>query len=166
MQVQQDLKMEMIWLTQQLYWEHVISCFNLKNVVLRNIPLPTGIALDSNMSLKTESKKWEMKDKPYCPILGSIIWGQLITWPDLSFSVSLLARFQANPGIEHWKALLHIIGYIKNTFNHGLTYSQDFDLTPSAFIDDDYGGCRDTCYLTSGYVFTMAVGTVTWSSKH
>ena len=41
--------------------------------------------------------------------------GQLATHPDLSFSVSLLARFQANPGIKHWKALMHVVGYIKNT---------------------------------------------------
>ncbi len=43
---------------------------------------------------------------------------------DLLFAVSLLSRFQADPGIEHWKSLLHIIGYIKNTINYGLTYSE------------------------------------------
>ena len=43
-----------------------------------------------------------MDDKPYRPILGSVMWGQLTTRPDLSFAVSLLSRFQANPGIDHW----------------------------------------------------------------
>ena len=28
-----------------------------------------------------------------------------------------------------------------------------------------YGGCKDTCCSTSGYIFTMAGGAVTWSSK-
>ena len=32
-------------------------------------------------------------------------------------------------------------------------------------MDADYGGCRDTCWSTSGYVFIMAGGPVTWSSK-
>ena len=117
------------------------------------------------MSPKTESKKQEMKDKPYHLILGSVMWGQLTTWPDISFSISLLARFQANPSIEHWKALLHVIGYIKNMLDYGLTYSQDFNLTPLAFVDTDYGRCKDTCCSTSGYIFTMAGGAVTWSSK-
>ena len=85
-----------------------------------------------------------MIHKPYQAILGSIMWGQLATHPDLSFSVSLLSRFQANPGIEHWKALLHVVGYIKNTMDYGLTYSRDVDLTPVAYVDADYGGCRDT----------------------
>jgi len=94
------------------------------------------------------------------------MWGQLATRPDLSFAISLLSRFQANPGIEHWNALLHVIGYIKNTIDYGLTYSREADLsTPIAFVDADYGGCRDTHRSTSGYVFTMAGGPVTWSSK-
>jgi hypothetical protein len=122
--------------------------------------------LDNNMSPKTNLEKKEMDDKPYRAILGSLMWGQLATRPDLSFSVSLLARFQANPGIEHWKALLHVMGYVKNTIDYGLTYSRDFDISPTAFVDADYGGCNDTRRSTSEYVFMMAGGAVTWSSKH
>ena len=96
------------------------------------------------MSPKTYSEKKEMDNKPYHSILGSVTWGQLATRPDLSFSVSLLARFQANPRIKHWKALMHVIGYIKNTLDYGLTYSRNFDLTPLAFVDADYEGCKDT----------------------
>ena len=93
------------------------------------------------------------------------MWGQLATRPNLSFSVSLLARFQSNPGIDHWNALMHVMGYIKNTLDYGLTYSRDSDLSPVAFVDADYGGCKDTRRSTSGYVFMMAGGAVTWSSK-
>ena len=118
------------------------------------------------MSPKTDSERKEMADKPYQPVLGSIVWGQLATCPDLSFAVLLLSQFQANPGIEHWKSLLHIIGYIKNTMDYGLTYSCNAELTPVAYVDADYGGCCDTRCSTSGYVFMMAGGAVTWSSKH
>lgn len=118
------------------------------------------------MSPKTESKRREMANKPYHLILGSVMWGQLAMHPDLSFSESLLARFQANPGLEHWKALIHVVGYIKNMLDYGLTYSCDFNLTPLAFVDADYGGCKDTHRSTLGYVLTMAGGAVTWSNKH
>jgi hypothetical protein len=60
---------------------------------------------------------------------------------------------------------MHVIGYIKNTLDLGLTYSRDYDLSPYAFVDSDYGGCRDTRRSTSGYVFIMAGGAVSWSSK-
>jgi len=165
MWVQQDLERGMIRLSQWPYWEHVINQFDLAHVVPRNVPLSVGLILENNMSPQTDSEKRQMLDKPYRPILGSIMWGQLATRPDLSFVVSLLSRFQANPGIQHWNALLHVIGYIKNTLNYGLTYSRDADLTPLAHIDANYGGCCDTKRSTSGYVFTMAGGPVTWSSK-
>jgi reverse transcriptase-like protein len=165
MRVQQDLNLGTIRLTQCPYWEHVLNRFGLDNVTPRNVPLPPGSILDSNMSPKTDSEKKVMNDKPYRSILGSIMWGQLATRPDLSFSVSLLARFQANPGIEHWNALMHVVGYIKNTLDFGLTYSCNSDLSPAAFVDADYGGCRDTRRSMSGYVFMMAGGAVTWSSK-
>ena len=165
MRVQQDLELGTIRLTQRPYWEQVLHCFQLENVVPRNTPLPVGILLDNDMSPKTDSEKREMNDKPYRSVLGSVMWGQLATRPDLSFAVSLLARFQANPGLAHWNALLHVIGYIKNTLNYGLTYSREFELSPTAFVDADYGGCRDTRRSTSGYIFTMAGGPVTWSSK-
>ena len=165
MQVQQDLELGTIQLTQRPYWEQVLSCYQLENVIPRNTPLPVRIILDNDMSPKTDSEKKEMKDKPYWSLLGSVMWGQLATRPDLSFSVSLLACFQANPGLGRWSALLHVIGYIKNTIDYGLTYSQDFDLSPTAYVDADYGGCKDTRRSTSRYVFTMARGAVSWSSK-
>ena len=93
------------------------------------------------------------------------MWGQLVTRPDLSFSVSLFACFQANLEIEHWNALMHVIGYIKNTLDYSLTYSRDAEFSIHAYIDTDYGGCRDTHQSTSGHVFIMAGGPVTWGSK-
>ena len=165
MRVQQDITLGTIRLTQRPYWEHVINRFDLTHVTPRNTPLPVGIILNNQMSPKTDSEKKEMNDKPYRAVLGSVMWGQLATRPDLSFSVSLLARFQANPGVNHWNALLHVIGYIKNTLDYGLTYSRDAEISPSAFVDADYGGCKDTRRSTSGYVFTMAGGAVSWSSK-
>ena len=63
------------------------------------------------------------------------------------------------------ESINHVIGYIKNTLDYGLTYSQDFNISPHAFVDVDYGGCKDTHWSTSRYVFTMAGGAVTWSSK-
>ena len=165
MKVQQDLKLGTVRFSQHPYWENVINRFNLGAIVPRNTPLPIGIIIDTNMSPKTDSEKKVMDDKPYRSVLGSVMWGQLATRPDLSFAVSLLTRFQANPGIDHWNALMHVIGYIKNTMDYGLTYSREDDLSPIAFVDADYGGCRDTRRSTSGYVFIMAGGAVSWSSK-
>ena len=165
MRVQQDLALGTVRLTQRPYWEHVMSRFDLSHVPPRNTPLPAGLTLDTSMSPQTDSERKAMGDKPYRSILGNVMWGQLATRPDLSFAVSLLSRFQSNPGIEHWNALMHVIGYIKNTMDYGLTYTRGNGVSPYAFVDADYGGCKDTRRSTSGYVFMMAGGPVAWSSK-
>ena len=108
MQVQQDLRSGTMRLTQRPYWEHVINRFHLDHVPPRNVPLPPGIILNHNMSPKTESEKKIMDEKPYRSILGSAMWGQLAMHLDLSFSVSLLTRFQASPGVDHWNMFVTI----------------------------------------------------------
>jgi hypothetical protein len=150
---------------QRPYWEYILNQINLMSIPPQNTPLLVGFIVDQNMSPKTDSETKEMGNKPYCSLLGSVMWGQLATQPDLSFAVSLLSWFQANPVIEHWKGLLHVVRYIKNTIDFGLTYSHDTNLTSLAYVNADYGGCHDTRRSTSGYIFTMSGGPFTWSSK-
>jgi len=90
------------------------------------------------------------------------MWVNSLTLLDLT----CCSRFQADSsGITHWNALMPIVGYVKNTLDYGLTYFHDADLTLLAYVDADYGGCRYTRRSTSGYVFIMEGGLVTWSSK-
>lgn len=94
------------------------------------------------------------------------MWAQVATHPDLSFAVGLLARFQSNPGPSHWKAMTHVLGYVKATLDYKITYHRDKgSLKPLGYVDADHGGDLDMCRSTGGYVFLMAGGPVSWSSK-
>ncbi len=73
MRVQQDLVSRTIRLTQRPYWEHVLNHFDLTHIPPRNTPLPMGITIDQNMSPKTDSERKQMTDKPYRPVLGSVM---------------------------------------------------------------------------------------------
>ena len=44
------------------------------------------------------------------------------------------------------------------------TNSNNFRLY--GYSDNDYGGCVDDCKSTTGYVFFMAGGAISWSSKN
>ncbi|KAF5391957.1 hypothetical protein D9757_003238 [Collybiopsis confluens] len=165
MRVDQDLDKGTVTLSQRAYFEQVLTRFKLNNITPRNTPLPIGIQLNADMAPITETEKREMKDKPYREVLGCVMWCQLATRPDLSFTVGLLSRFQSNPGIEHWKALMHVVGYIKNTIDYGIVFSRDCPLKPFGYVDASYGDDPDTRRSTSGQVFIMAGGPVSWSSK-
>ena len=68
----------------------------------------------------------------------------------------------------HWKSLLHILAYIKGTLDYYITYSKDAGcLTePVGYVDANYREDLDMHRSTSRYVFMMARGLVSWSSKH
>lgn len=156
-----------ISISQRVYLEQVLKQFGMQDCNPKSTPLPSGIDLSSLNSPQTEDDRAFMKDKPYNEALGSIMWAQGATRPDLSFAVNLLSRFQANPGRAHWNAILHVFAYIKGTLDYQITYHRGTDggLKPYGYVDSDYAGDTDTRRSTSGFVFMMAGGAVSWSSK-
>ena len=43
----------------------------------------------------------KIKNIPYASIVGSIMYDQVFTRPDIAFVVSMLGRYQNNPGMDH-----------------------------------------------------------------
>jgi hypothetical protein len=41
----------------------------------------------------------------------------ITTHPDITNAVSILARFNSNPGPTHWKAVKHLFRYLKGTID-------------------------------------------------
>jgi hypothetical protein len=54
---------------------------------------------------------------------------------------------------------------IKGTTDLGLMYRRNCDLTLKGWSDSDYAGGLDDRKSTSGYVFMVGSGSVSWSSK-
>ena len=95
-----------------------------------------------------------------------MIYLAICTRPDISYAVSYLSRFSANPGVPHWKAVKRIFRYLKGTIDLQLVYGPE--LGPeifTAYSDSDYGGSVDTGKSTGGYAITVGHGAVSWSSK-
>ena len=84
--------------------------------------------------------------------------------PDLSFAVSLVSRFQSNPGKAHWVAVKRILWYIKSTKSHKMTYSGKH-LKVIGNWNSDFSGDTDDGKCTSGYVFLLRRGAISWCSK-
>jgi hypothetical protein len=80
--------------------------------------------------------------------------------------VYTLAKFQDNPGIEHWKGVQHILQYLRKTKYCGLVYQQSANspLVPQGYCDANYADL-DTRKSTSGYAFLLAGAAVSWRSK-
>ena len=63
-----------------------------------------------------------MENIPYASVVGSLMYAQTCTRPDVSFVVGMLGRYQSNPGLDHWKAAKKVLRYLQGTKDHMLTY--------------------------------------------
>ena len=69
-----------------------------------------------------------MKSIPYASIVGSIMYAQVCTRPDLAFVTGMLGRYQSNPGLDHWKAAKKVLRYLQGTKGLMLTYKKSDNL--------------------------------------
>ena len=106
-----------------------------------------------------------MKGIPYLAEVGSLMYASLATRPDIMYATNKLSQFNADPGIPHWTALQWVLCYLKRTRNLALTLGGTIKPQLTGYMDSDYAGCTDTCQSTSGYIFTLGYGSVSWSSK-
>ena len=59
---------------------------------------------------------------PYASAVGCLMCAMVLTRPDLSYAVSVVSRYMANPGKEHWRAVKWILRYLNGTATYGLMY--------------------------------------------
>ncbi|CAM9408667.1 unnamed protein product [Choristocarpus tenellus] len=70
------------------------------------------ITLNPGMDLttrRTDGEELGQRYKPYCTILGKLMFLAGMTRPDLSNSVRELGRYAASPCDRHWKGLQHVL---------------------------------------------------------
>ena len=154
-----------ISLFQKSYCEHMLRHFNIENCSPKLTPLPPGLLLTTEDCPNTPKEANKMKDTLYWEALGSLMWLQVATQPNITYAVTLLSRFAHNPGKSHWTAIKHVLAYIKGTLNYGITYKADAELNPTGYVDSDFAGCKDTRRSTEGNIFIVAGGPVSWESK-
>ena len=86
------------------------------------------------------------------------------TRPDIAYAVCKLSRFTSSPSVEHWKAIARVLGYLKRTKDLGLFYN-NFPAVLEGYTDASWITSANDNKSTSGWVFTLAGGTVSWASK-
>ena len=165
-QIAQDAQSGAISLSQRQYCLDMLERFGLADCNPVTTPMNPGTRLSASMAPKDDSERDFMADKPYRNAVGALSYLATTTRPDIAFTVDQLARFGANPGPAHWKALLHLMRYVKGTLDMKLTYSATDDGPLfTTYSDADHGGDVDNGKSTAGYLVSVAGGAVSWASK-
>jgi ribonuclease HI len=71
----------------------------------------------------------------------------------------------ARPTTAHWAAAKGVLRYVAGTKDYGITYGGIGDTKIIGYCDADFAGDIDTRRSTTGYVFTIGGGAVSWSSR-
>nr|AAO66536.1 retrotransposon protein, putative, Ty1-copia sub-class [Oryza sativa Japonica Group] len=145
-----------ITLLQSHYVEKILNRFGY----IDSKPSPTPY--DPSLLLR-KNKRIIRNQLEYSQIIGSLMYLASATRPDISFAVSKLSRFTSNPGDDHWHALERVMRYLKCTMELGLHYS-GYPAVLEGYSDSNWISDVDEIKATSGYVFTLGGGTVSWRS--
>ncbi|XP_040869041.1 secreted RxLR effector protein 161-like [Glycine max] len=105
-----------------------------------------------------------MQEIPYVSAVGSLMYAQVCTRPDIVFIVGVLGRYLSNPGLQHWKAMKRVMQYLKRTKGYILAYQKSDNLEIIGYSDFDFAGYQDIKRSTSRYIYMLAGGTISWKS--
>ena len=56
---------------------------------------------------------------PYKNAVGCLMYAMVLTRPNIAHVISVVSRYMASPGKEHWMAVKWIMRYLNGTLNCG-----------------------------------------------
>ncbi len=133
----------------------------MEKVNLVGTPLNPGVTLEPNLDRNVGDQS-----NSYARLIGELQFLTNAMQPDITFAISQLLSYTANPTMQHISALKCVLCYLSGTRSFSITYSNILG-HPNYFLgytDASFTNMDDLKSITR-YVFMMASGTITWFSK-
>ncbi|KAK4352611.1 hypothetical protein RND71_028129 [Anisodus tanguticus] len=144
-------------LSQSHYIERVLDKFKYLNFNVAKTPIDVSFALQKN-----EGESDSQLD--YARVLGSLMYIMNCTRPDIACAISKLSRFTSNPNQTYWMAMKRVLGYLKHTQTYALHYNK-YPAVIEGYSDANWITGSSEVKSTSGYIFTVGGGAVSWKSS-
>ena len=113
---------------------------------------------------KSEGELLDKETHTYIYLIGSLLYLSVCTRPDIAQAVGALSKYMTAPTTLHWQAAKGLLRYVASTREHGIVYGTNPHLV-IGYCDADYAGDLDTRRSTTGFVFILHGGAITWLSK-
>ena len=169
MEIRRDRANKMINLNQRKYVETVLQRFNMQESKPVKVPIPIGVKLSVEQCPKTQEEEEDMSRVPYASVVGSLMYAMVCTRPNIAHAVGVLSRYMSKPGKEHWTAVKRVFRYLRGTTDYAICYQgrpgPDRVINVHGFVDADWARDLDHRRCTSGYVFNLFGGAISWMSK-
>ena len=164
-QITRNLAQGWLELDQRRYVEVILDKFGMRECRGVVTPLEPNVKFSKTQGATTEGEVKIMEGVPYKQAIGSLMYLMVSTRPDIASSIQVFAKYMQNPGVEHWEGVKRVFRYLKSTMKMCVRYERGHSSQVSGFCDSDYAGDVDTMRSTAGYIFLLAGGAISWSSK-
>jgi hypothetical protein len=165
MVIERSRRAQVIKISQEQMVKKLVVKFGLSEAKTKSTPLALGINL-------VKAKEDEVLDKtqyPYGELVGSMLYLAVCTRPDIAHAVGVLARYMSAPSMEHWKTARAVLRYVAGSASVGIKFgstgSRKGSIGLVGYCDSDFAGDLDSRRSTTGYVFLLNGGVVSWNSR-
>jgi hypothetical protein len=160
-EIHRDRRKGVLGLSQKSYIEKVLKKFNMHKCNPTPALIVKRVKFGKFQCPRNQYEIDDIKAVLYASVVGSLMYAQVCTRPDLAFITGMLGRYQKNPGKLHWDGVKKALRYLQGTKGLMLTYKKsNAPLEIVSYSDSDFAGCLDTEKSTSGYIFTLANGVI------
>ena len=145
---------------QKQYIANILQRFGLSDEYPANTPADPSVKLVKDDGISGKADKTLFRQ-----IIGSLQYMVSGTRPDIVYAVNAVAKFSSDPSEAHLTAAKRILKYLKGTMNLALTFVKTPDDEVVGYSDADWASDQDSRRSTSGNVFVLSSGVITWSSR-
>ena len=159
--VRRDRSNRTLYIDQSEYIQGLIKRFRLGDSKPVNLPVN-----DRNTLITRQPGELQADQSLYQQAIGCSMWVSKGTRPDITYIIGQLSQHCNEPTIRHWNAVLRVFRYLKGTINYSISYGTGRGEGPKlqGYSDADYAGDTVDRRSTSGHIYLLNSGPVTWSS--
>ncbi|GJT03685.1 retrovirus-related pol polyprotein from transposon TNT 1-94 [Tanacetum coccineum] len=166
MEIARDRSRKILRVSQSGYVSKILNNFRIDNGKPVQMPLGGHFKLSLKDCPVRDCDVERTSKVPYANAVGSLMYLMVCTRPDIAYAVSVVSRYLANSGKNHWEAVKWILKYLRGTANVGLVYGTDHgnhvDVTD--FVDSDYAKDPDKGRSITGYAFLVQGCVLSWKA--
>ena len=165
LEMKRDRKLKTISIGQQSYTKKLLERFNMFECSQENTPADCNVIFTKDGVKGSINESKDFNKTIYQQAIGSLIFLMVCSRPDITFAVSMLARFMSCPKEVHWEGVKRIFRYLKKTINYGLVYDGSKDLELLGYADANYVSDLSDCRSTTGYLYKLSNAAILWKSS-